>query len=216
MAFSFSILPTQTGFLKALLFTFTMLLVCRPALSMPTDITTLDSSKNNERYVEKREPFTQPIGSDMVASTDLAKRAAAGLAWGPVYIGNLKLTLTNPHDGYAGPKFPNANHVNFHVDKKTPNLLNRYNTPVVNLHIVKYTRGASDCLYAWDSVTGKTVYDQCSDNFSNAAASAVAAIKSFVDTLLVNADAIAAVAVIAALGVALIAVLAGSAAVVLA
>ena len=30
---------------------------------------------------------------------------------------NLKLSLTNPHDGYAGPTFPSANHVNFHVDK---------------------------------------------------------------------------------------------------
>src|SRR5437762_131614 len=73
---------------------------------------------------------------------DLQKRQA-GLAWGPVYIGNLKLYLTNPHDGYAGPKFPNANHVNFHVDKQAPR--NSY-TEVVNLHIVKYTSHGKFCL----------------------------------------------------------------------
>ena len=41
----------------------------------------------------------------------------AGLAWGPVAVANPKLYLTNPHTGYAGPKFPSAEHVNFHVDR---------------------------------------------------------------------------------------------------
>src|SRR5215469_2621479 len=30
-------------------------------------------------------------------------KRSAGLYWGPVYIDNLKLYITNPHTGYAGP-----------------------------------------------------------------------------------------------------------------
>jgi hypothetical protein len=130
---------------------------------------------------------------------DLQQRQA-GLAWGPVYIGNLKLYLTNPHDGFAGPKFPNANHVNFHVDKQAPR--NSY-TPVVNLHIVKYISSGKTCLYAWDSVTRTTVFDSCFDDFSSAVTECVAAVKNFVDALLKVADIVAAVAIIAALVVAL-------------
>lgn len=60
---------------------------------------------------------------------------SAGLSWGPVYVGNLKLYLTNPHVGYAGPKFPYAEHVNFRVDRK----VNSWSyTPVANYHITKY------------------------------------------------------------------------------
>ncbi|KAL9607417.1 MAG: hypothetical protein Q9167_007670 [Letrouitia subvulpina] len=143
---------------------------------------------------------------------DLSKRAA-GLAWGPVYIGNLKLSLTNPHMGYAGPKFPNANHINFHVDRQDPGPRGTYSA-IVNMHIVKYapggdTNAGDSCLYVWDSVTGTTVFDSCFDEFGDAIAEGVAAIKSFVDTLLENADAIAYVAVLAALAAALVVAIGG-------
>jgi hypothetical protein len=129
----------------------------------------------------------------------------AGLAWGPVHIGNLKLSLTNPHVGYAGPKFPKANHVNFHVDKKAPR--NKW-AEVVNMHIVKYTHSGKICLYAWDSVTKKVVFDSCFDHVGTAIAEAVKAIKKFVDALLKAANFITAVVIIVALGVALAAALA--------
>ena len=64
------------------------------------------------------------------------------------------------------------------------------------------------CLYAWDSVTDKTVFDSCFDDFSTAVVEAVNAIKNFVDALLQAADFIAAIAVIAALGAALVVALA--------
>ncbi|KAL8805744.1 MAG: hypothetical protein Q9182_001777 [Xanthomendoza sp. 2 TL-2023] len=138
----------------------------------------------------------------------------AGLAWGPISAGNLKLYLTNPHAGYAGPKFPSAEHVNFHVDKKNAGPRGTY-SEVVNLHIVKYSNAGSDnsCLYAWDSVTGKTVFDECldSDEFQQVIQKGVQAIKGFVDTLLRNANFLASIAVGIALGVALTAVLASAA-----
>lgn len=130
-----------------------------------------------------------------------------------MYIGNLKLYLTKPHDGYAGPKFPDANHVNFHVDKQAPK--NTY-TSVVNLHIVKYTSHGKFCLYAWDSVTKKTVFDSCFDDIFTAIAECVSAAKNFVDDLLRNADFFAAIFIIAALIVALTAALTSLGAVALA
>jgi hypothetical protein len=142
--------------------------------------------------------------TDTTLSSAAVERRQAGLAWGPVYVGNLKLTLTNPHPGYAGPKFPNATHVNFHVDRNLGDPRNTY-VAVVNMHIVKYsTTGSNTCLYAWDSVTRTTVFDNCFDDWSTVLSEAVDAIKGFVDTLLKNADLVASIAVLAALGVALV------------
>ena len=133
---------------------------------------------------------------------------SAGLAWGPIYLGNLKLYLTNPHTGFAGPKFQTAPHVNFHVDRQRPAPYNDYK-PVVNMHIVRYQQGESSCLYVWDSVTDTTVFDSCFDDYSTALSDGVDAIKNFVDSLLRNADTIASIAIIAALVVALAAAIAG-------
>lgn len=162
-------------------------------LSAPTDTTSL----------ERRDPVPLPAIAPMYTEdqNDLLKREA-GLAWGPIYIGNLKLSLTNPHNGPAGPKFPNAPHVNFHVDKQDPGPRKTY-SEVVNMHIVKYSSGEGSCLYAWDSVTETTVFDECTDDFTDAIRKCVSAVKEFVDTLLKNADLIASIAIIAALVVAL-------------
>ncbi|KAG8533260.1 uncharacterized protein KY384_002043 [Bacidia gigantensis] len=160
--------------------------------------------------------------SPKIFTRNLVARSA-GLLWGPVNVGNLKLSLTNPHEGYAGPKFPNANHVNFHVDRQDPGPRGTY-TAVVNMHIVKYSRSGLGggggswkreqlakrdgelCLYAWDSVTDTVVYDNCfDDDIMDAIGEAVGAIKDFVDELLRNADTIAYLVIIAALTAALIA-----------
>ncbi|KAI4209001.1 MAG: hypothetical protein LQ351_008023 [Letrouitia transgressa] len=195
--------PTVSTYKKAI----TNNLDLIPRASLPQGDISPALSHVVPRHVEK-EDSSSPL--------HLPKRQA-GLAWGPVYIGNLKLTLTNPHDGYAGPKFPMANHVNFHVDRQDPGPRGTY-SPVVNLHIVKYAPGGAtdvggNCLYVWDSVTGATVFDNCFDEFGDAIAEGVAAIKAFVDTLLQNADAIAYVAVLAALAAALVAAIGGLAAV---
>ena len=106
---------------------------------------------------------TVPVAAaaDAAAPPDAAavdKRDSAGLYWGPKDIGNLRLKLTNPHMGYAGtsklrlgcrvrgvlpltlrnpgPKFPMANHVNFHVEKKGAR--GQY-TDIVNMHIVHFS-----------------------------------------------------------------------------
>ena len=144
-------------------------------------------------------------------SSSLFRRAGAGLLWGPTYIGNLKLYLTNVHTGPVGPRFPgDVPHVNFHVDKQKAGPRGGYKS-VVNMHIVKYesTSTGGQCLYVWDSETNTTVFDNCFDDFSSALSEGVSAIKAFVDTLLNNADPLAYAGVIAALGAALLAALVG-------
>jgi hypothetical protein len=197
------------------------------------DLLPADSDLENNPYLQERDPAaltlrdltstldneTRQVIAELVPDADALKdnpylqvRQSAGLFWGPKHIGNLKLSLTNPHMGWAGPKFPMANHVNFHVDKKAPR--NKWDE-VVNMHIVKYTRGGKFCLYSYDSVTKKVVFDNCFDSMLPAIKKCVEAVKDFVDTLLKNANWIASIAIIAALVVVLVAVLTSLGAVVL-
>jgi hypothetical protein len=167
--------------------------------TVPTNLESLDS------VPQKRDPLI----SD--GSEDIEKRSA-GLLFGPHNVGNLKIYLTNPHVGPAGPKFPSAEHVNLHVDRKAPR--NTY-VEVVNLHIVNYSHAGKFCLYVWDSVSKKTVFDSCFDALTHAATEGVKAIKNFIGSLLKAADFFAAILIIAALGVALAAAIASLGVVVL-
>jgi type II restriction/modification system DNA methylase subunit YeeA len=81
------------------------------------------------------------------------------------------------------------------------------------MYIVKYNLGRNFCLYAWDSVTKKVVFDKCFDNFVPAIAKCVSAMKDFVNSLLKNADFFAAIAIIIILAFVLTAALTSLAAV---
>ena len=73
----------------------------------------------------------------------------------------------------------------------------------------KYTSGGDKfCLYVWESHSGKTVFDNCFEDFTKAIPKAVGAIKDFVSDLLHNADFFAAIIIIGALVVALAACIA--------
>ena len=80
------------------------------ALNSPIEERTVSKDDYAPMLIPREASLNLKALAPHVTSRNLLQRAA-GLAWGPIYIGNLKLTLTNPHDGYAGPKFPNANHV---------------------------------------------------------------------------------------------------------
>lgn len=121
-------------------------------------------------------------------------------------MGNLKLYVTNTHMGYAGPKFPHASHVNFHVDKK----VGRKYVSVANFHITKYKRGQAVCLYVWESNNRKTVFDNCSDDWLKAAEGAVNAIAHVSRTLLSNADFFAFLVIVGILGALILAIPAGA------
>lgn len=138
---------------------------------------------------------------------------SAGLYWGPVYVGNLKLAMTNQHFGYAGPKVGHTDHVNFHVDRRGTWGYDE----VANFHITKSTgAGGKTCIYIWDSETRRVVFDNCMDNFTTVARSAAQAAKDFVGTLLGNADWIAFLAIAALVVVVLVALILSIPAVVLA
>lgn len=126
--------------------------------------------------------------------------ASANLAWGPVDIGNLRFKMTNPHNGWAGPKFPNANHVNFHVEKKS----GRSYKSVANYHIVKYSSGSSNCMYIYESHSRSVVLDQCFNSWRSAVTESAKAMKAFSKTLLDNANWIATIAIWGTIGLVLL------------
>lgn len=197
-------LTSQLGVTKLLMLILLSLALLSTALAAPTASPIDDEALALEARDESSFIPTQ--------AHEIEARSA-GLFWGPHYIGNLKLYLTNPHVGYAGPKFPNANHVNFHVDKSAPQ--GKW-TSVVNMHIVKYHSGGSFCLYIWDSVTNKTVFDKCFDNFTKAIAQGAEAVKDFVHDLLKAANWFATIALVVIIVGVVIACLAGLGAVALA
>ena len=135
-----------------------------PILSLPADSSPAPSplkSSLDKREIERqrREALSSfpYIGHEQ---RDLEQRSA-GLFWGPKEVGNLKLYIVNPEEGYAGPKFPWANHINVHVDKKIPGPRGDFK-PVVNLHVVKYSSGdKSNCLYAWYVLTLPSFLPAC-------------------------------------------------------
>ncbi|KAL8980127.1 MAG: hypothetical protein Q9205_004704 [Flavoplaca limonia] len=143
----------------------------------------------DEMQIEEHEPQSQKVAT--INALQALQPRQAGLAWGPVTVANLKLYLTNPHIGYAGPKFPSAEHVNFHVDRADAGPRGTYSS-VVNMHIVKYGPAGdgdgSGCIYAWDSVTKKVVFDECADEYLAVMRKCVQAVKIFVDALVKNAN----------------------------
>ena len=88
----------------------------------------------------------------------------AGLAFGPVKVGDMYIKVTNIHNGQVG-NWGNINHINLHVYKRTP----KKTRDVVNLHIVKYRSAGQDCIRVYDSVSKTVVIDQCFVNFGEAA-----------------------------------------------
>lgn len=113
---------------------------------------------------------------------------SAGLAWGPVKVGNLELKITNPHTGYV-KGLGTVNHINFHIAKQSNG------KDIANYHIVKYTSGNSNCLYVWESKADKVVIDNCYKNWTSAVGDVVAAAKSVVQAALSEADWIATIAI---------------------
>lgn len=113
---------------------------------------------------------------------------SAGLAWGPVTVGNIKLSITNPHTGYV-PGLGNAEHINFHADNV------KTKKPILNYHIVKYTSGTSTCLYVYDSVSKKVVFNNCFKSWTDAVGAVVESVKSAVSAVLSEADWLATIAI---------------------
>lgn len=113
---------------------------------------------------------------------------SAGLAWGPVKVGNLEFKITNPHNGFV-PGLGNVNHINFHITKTSNG------RDIANYHIVKYTLGNNSCLYVYESVSKKVVIDNCYKNWTSAVGDFVDAAKNAVQAALSEADWLATIAI---------------------
>lgn len=101
--------------------------------------------------------------------------AGAGVLFGPITVGNLKIAITNPHIGHAGPKVGRTLHINYLMWMKAGS---GFRT-VANYHISAYARPNKLCVYVWESKSDSTIYDSCSDDFNRAARQAMEAIRRF-------------------------------------
>lgn len=120
---------------------------------------------------------------------DIVEPASAGLAWGPVTVGNVKLYMTNQHTGSVPGFSGSVTHVNFHADNASTG------KAILNYHIVKYTSGSSSCLYVYDSVSKKVVINKCFKSWTDSVSAVVESVKSAVKAVLSEADWIATVAI---------------------
>lgn len=102
----------------------------------------------------------------------------AGVAWGPVSIGPYNIWVTNPHWGWAGPKFQNALHTNVRVNQNGPK---NGHTDRINLHVVPYTHGSQRCWYIYDSISKTVILDTCLDDWGKALVEAENAANNFIE-----------------------------------
>ena len=173
-----------------------------PTDSSPTD---LPSPPCVEVLPDICIPF--PDTFSLPEKSALYPRESAGLAWGPVPIGNLRVYVVKPHNNHAFGKFKTAGvwHINIHVDKQRVPAARGWDE-VLNLHVAVYEQGGKHCLYIYDSVSKKTYLDKCyGDNIPGALEEGVKMVKDVVGEVLENANFIARAVLIAALVVAVMA-----------
>lgn len=144
------------------------------------------AKENCDSYINTE--FTAEVEETNTTDTnDMAR--SAGLAWGPVTVGNVRLYMTNVHSGPVPGLSGNVSHVNFHADNA------KTKKPILNYHIVKYTSGNSECLYVYDSVSRKVIINNCYNGWTAAAGAVVSAVQSAVKAVLSEADWLATAAI---------------------
>lgn len=108
---------------------------------------------------------------------------SAGLYWGPVSVGNIEFSLTNPHTHRVGP-YGVVNHVNLHIRNTETG------KDIANYHIFKavYQNG-KECMIVWDSVKKVEVFRHCNDNnWTNAVTEFVDVVAKSISNVLSEAN----------------------------
>lgn len=129
------------------------------------------------------------FAAETSSSSNMLESKSAGLAWGPVTVGNVKLYMTNQHTGSVHGFSGSVSHVNFHADNATTG------KQILNYHIVKYTSGSSSCLYVYDSVSKKVIINKCFNSWTDSVSAVVESVKSALKAVLSEADWIATAAI---------------------
>jgi hypothetical protein len=137
------------------------------------------------------------------------QRDKAGLAWGPVQVGQFTMGVTNPHMGVVKPKYPYpVMHTNVRVWKQVKNK----NVDVANLHVVPSVEGGKRCWYVYESVSQTVVLDSCWGDWPEAYTQVTKAVDDFLTNLFQNANLLEKIALIGALIAVLVTLLDGLAA----
>lgn len=153
-------------------------------LSLVFGTTMTAFASTTENATDLQTNFTAELSND-----DVSIARSAGLAWGPVTIGNIKLYMTNMHTGYVPGFSGQVAHINFHADNVDTG------KAILNYHIVKYTSGSSDCLYVYDSVSKKVIINSCFRNWTDAVSAVVESVKNVVKSIVSEADWLAQIAI---------------------
>ena len=122
------------------------------------------------------------VSNEGSANTDIST-LSAGLAWGPVIVGNIQFSMTNPHKGNVGP-YGWIEHINLHIrNVKTKK-------EIANYHLFKgINQEGRECFIAWDSVTKTTVFQHCdNDGWTNAVTEFAKFVQGAVSDVLDQAD----------------------------
>lgn len=112
----------------------------------------------------------------------------AGLLW-QVDVGvspdKYMLSVTNPHQGWCGPKFPSPDtwHVNFHVDKYNGSLRRPFTDAVANFHVHQYSQGTQQYFYVYESESKQSVFDNCFGDVDTARRQVVNAMKNAAENI---------------------------------
>lgn len=154
------------------------------APNIPSNVNNFSSEVSlslGENVNETVNDILNKVIGDSFSSDATISSNSAGLAWGPVKVGNLELKITNAHNGIV-PGMGYVNHVNFHITKTSNG------RDIANYHIVKYTSGSSSCLYVYEGVSKKVVINNCYKNWTAAVGDVVSVAKNVVQAALSEAD----------------------------
>ncbi len=131
------------------------------------------------------------IEDNSVISLPSAETRSAGLAFGPVTVGNISFRVTNAHTqeirGYGV-----VTHINFHIDYADTG------KEIKNYHIfTQKNASGKDCLVVYESHSKTEVFRNCDDSLGSQVRSFFAIVSEIVRGLLSEANFIAATAIIA-------------------
>lgn len=131
------------------------------------------------------------IEDDSVISLPSAVTESAGLAFGPLTIGNITFRVTNAHS-HNIPGYGVVEHINFHIDNADTG------KEIKNYHIfTQMNANGKECLVVYESKSATEVFRNCNDTLGSQVSAFFSIVSEIVRGLLSEANFITATAIIA-------------------
>lgn len=131
------------------------------------------------------------IEDNNVISLSNAESRSAGLAFGPVTVGNISFRVTNAHS-HNIPGYGVVEHINFHIDNADTG------REIKNYHIfTQMNANGKECLVVYESKSATEVFRNCNDTLGSQVSAFFSIVSEIVRGLLSEANFITATAIIA-------------------